>query len=103
MRANNASDLAPLAKEIDEHFKNSDYETRSMTESDALADGLSSLGNIRGIVFALCVVVVLTVLLIAANSTVMLVREQIERRGGDARARLRPRHRRRFVVRRMRR
>jgi putative ABC transport system permease protein len=77
VRANNAGDLAPLAKQIDEHFKNSDYETRSMTESDALASGLSSLGNIRGIVFALCVVVVLTVLLIAANSTVMLVREQI--------------------------
>jgi putative ABC transport system permease protein len=77
VRANSAADLAPLAKQIDEHFKNSDYETRSMTESDALASGLSSLGNIRGIVLALCVVVVLTVLLIAANSTVMLVREQI--------------------------
>ena len=76
VRADNASDLGPLAKQIDEHFKNSDYETRAMTESDALSSGLSSLGNIRGIVLALCVVVVLTVLLIAANSTVMLVREQ---------------------------
>src|SRR5260370_38870672 len=48
-----------------------------MSESDALSSGLSALGNIRGIVYALCVVVVLTVLLIAANSTVMLVGEQI--------------------------
>jgi putative ABC transport system permease protein len=77
VRADDAKALGALAKQIDEHFTNSDYETRSMTESDALASGLSSLGNIRGIVFALCVVVVLTVLLIAANSTVMLVREQI--------------------------
>jgi putative ABC transport system permease protein len=77
VRADDARDLGPLAKEIDERFKNSDYETRTMTESDALSSGLSALGNIRGIVFALCVVVVLTVLLIAANSTVMLVREQI--------------------------
>jgi len=77
VRADSSSDFVPLAKEIDEHFRNSDYETRTMTESDALSSGLSALGNIRGIVYALCVVVVLTVLLIAANSTVMLVREQI--------------------------
>ena len=77
VRADSANDLAPLAKEIDEHFANSDYETRSITESDALASGLSALGNIRGIVFALCAVVVLTVLLIAANSTAMMVRERI--------------------------
>lgn len=77
VRANSAADLEPLAKNIDEHFTNSDYETRTMTESDALASGLSALGNIRAIVFALCAVVVLTVLLIAANSTAMMVRERI--------------------------
>ncbi len=77
VRADSAADLQPLAKGIDEHFSNSDYETRTMTESDALASGLSALGNIRGIVFALCAVVVLTVLLIAANSTAMMVRERI--------------------------
>src|SRR5260370_37608938 len=69
--------LATHAKQIDEHFANSDAETRTMTESDALSSGLSAIGNIRAIVFALCLVVLLTVLLIAANSTVMMVREQI--------------------------
>ena len=77
VRANNVADLQPLTKNIDEHFTNSDYETRTLTESDALASGLSTIGNIRGIVFALCAVVVLTVLLIAANSTAMMVRERI--------------------------
>jgi putative ABC transport system permease protein len=77
VRANSTADLQPLAKSIDEHFTNSDYETRSMTESDAIASGLSAVGNIRGIVFALCAVVILTVLLIAANSTAMMVRERI--------------------------
>jgi putative ABC transport system permease protein len=77
VRADSTGDLQPLAKGIDEHFTNSDYETRTMTESDALASGLSALGNIRAIVFALCAVVVLTVLLIAANSTAMMVRERI--------------------------
>ncbi len=77
VRAGSAADLQPLAKNIDEHFTNSDYETRTLTESDAVASGLSALGNIRAIVFALCAVVVLTVLLIAANSTAMMVRERL--------------------------
>jgi len=66
-----------LAKEIDERFANSDAETRSETESDALSNGLSQLGNVRGIVFSLCAIVILTVMLIAANSTAMMVRERI--------------------------
>lgn len=77
VRATNNDTMATLAKQIDEHFANSDAETRTMTESDALSSGLSAIGNIRAIVFALCLVVLLTVLLIAANSTVMMVREQI--------------------------
>src|SRR6202140_2319044 len=77
VRATSNDTMATLAKQIDEHFANSDAETRSMTESDALSSGLSAIGNIRAIVFALCLVVLLTVLLIAANSTVMMVREQI--------------------------
>jgi putative ABC transport system permease protein len=77
VRAASADAMGPLAKQIDEHFANSDAETRSMTESDALSSGLSAIGNIRAIAFALCMVVLLTVLLIAANSTVMMVREQI--------------------------
>ena len=77
VRATSNDTLATLAKQIDEHFANSDAETRTMTESDALSSGLSAIGNIRAIVFALCLVVLLTVLLIAANSTVMMVREQI--------------------------
>jgi len=77
VRATSADAMGPLAKQIDEHFANSDAETRTMTESDALSSGLSAIGNIRAIVFALCLVVLLTILLIAANSTVMMVREQI--------------------------
>jgi len=77
VRATSNDTMATLAKQIDEHFANSDAETRTMTESDALSSGLSAIGNIRAIVLALCLVVLLTVLLIAANSTVMMVREQI--------------------------
>ena len=77
VRADSPDHLPMLAKEIDERFANSDAETRSETESDALSNGLSQLGNVRGIVFSLCAIVILTVMLIAANSTAMMVRERI--------------------------
>jgi len=77
VRADNSDHLPMLAKEIDERFANSDAETRSETESDALSTGLSQLGDVRGIVFSLCAIVILTVMLIAANSTAMMVRERI--------------------------
>jgi putative ABC transport system permease protein len=76
-RADRPEHLAALAKEIDEHFRNSSYETRSMTEKDALSNGLSAVGNIRAIVYSLCAVVILTVWLVAANSAAMTVRDRI--------------------------
>jgi putative ABC transport system permease protein len=77
VRADSSDHLAMLAREIDERFANSDAETRSESESDALSTGLSQLGDVRGIVFSLCAIVILTVMLIAANSTAMMVRERI--------------------------
>ncbi|HSU90812.1 MAG TPA: ABC transporter permease [Sporolactobacillaceae bacterium] len=77
VRVHGVENVDALIKEIDDNFRNSDYETRTLTESDALAGGLSALGDIRGIVLALCAIVILTVLIIAANSTAMMVRERI--------------------------
>ena len=77
VRVNSRADVDSLIKQIDENFRNSDYETRSLTESDALAGGLSAVGDIRAIVLSLCTIIVLTFLLIAANSTALMVRERM--------------------------
>lgn len=77
VRADSADNVAPLASEIDNNFRNSDYETRTVTESDALAAGLSELGSLRTIAYSLSAVVLLTVLLIAANSSAMMIRERL--------------------------
>lgn len=77
VRVDRSENLSALARLIDETFRNSDYETRTLTESDALAAGLSALGDLRGIVLSLCLVVILTMLLIAANSAAMMVRERV--------------------------
>jgi len=76
-RVADAGQIATLIKEIDNHFHNSDYETRTVTESDMIAGSLSAVGDIRGIVYSLCAVVILTMLLIAANSMAMTVRERL--------------------------
>ena len=77
VRVDSPDHLNSLARLIDETFRNSDYATRTLTESDALAAGLSALGDLRGIVLALCVLVILTMMLIAANSAAMMVRERV--------------------------
>jgi putative ABC transport system permease protein len=77
VRVDSAQHVDSLIRQIDETFRNSDYETRTLSESDALAAGLAAVGDIRGIIFSLCAVVIVTVLLIAANSTAMMVRERM--------------------------
>jgi putative ABC transport system permease protein len=76
VRTDRADHLSTLARQIDDRFTNSDYQTRTVTESDALASNLSAVGNIRAIIVALGVIVIVTVLLIAANSAAMTVRER---------------------------
>jgi putative ABC transport system permease protein len=77
IRVDSADETGPVARAIDERYRNSEAETRSQTESDTLANGLSNIGNIRAIIFSLVVVVLLTVLLISGNSTAMSLRDRI--------------------------
>jgi putative ABC transport system permease protein len=49
----------------------------TLTESDTLANYVSTIGDVRTIIYGLCLVVLLTVLLIAANSMAMVVRDRL--------------------------
>jgi len=77
LRVDTADNVASVARAIDEKFHNSDYETRTQTESDVLAQGLANIGNIRAIIYGLVAVVIVTLLLIAGNSMAMTVRDRI--------------------------
>jgi putative ABC transport system permease protein len=72
-----AEHIGMVIKEIDENFANSDDETLTATESDSIANALSFFGNIRAVIYSLCVIVLISVLLIAANSMAMNVRERL--------------------------
>lgn len=76
-RVDSAADLPSVIHAIDETFHNSDFETASMTESEAVSGLLSTVGNIRGIVTAISAVIALTIFLIAANAMSMMVRERL--------------------------
>jgi len=77
VKVDRVENMGLVANEIDENFHNSDAETETATESDTVANAVSAIGNIRTIIYSLCLVVMLTVLLIAANSMAMMVRDRI--------------------------
>lgn len=76
-RADSAEDTPRVIREIDETFHNSDFETATMTESEVVSGLMSTVGNIRGIVYGVFVAILLTVLLIAANAMSMMVRDRL--------------------------
>ena len=77
VRVDRAENLGAVADSVDESFHNAEFETDTLTESDTLANYVSAIGDVRSIIYALCLVVLMTVLLIAANSMTMLVRDRI--------------------------
>jgi len=69
--------MEQVIAEIDENFHNSEAETETTEESAALASVVTGIGDIKTIMYSLCIVVLVTVLLIAANSMAMMVRDRI--------------------------
>lgn len=76
VRVDRAENMGMVADQIDENFRNSDAETQTDTESNSVANVVTSLGNVRTIIYSLCVVVLATVLLVAGNSMAMMVRDR---------------------------
>jgi putative ABC transport system permease protein len=75
-KVDRAENMDQVIAEIDENFHNSDAETETTEESDALASAVTGIGDIKTIMYSLCIVVLVTVLLIAANSMAMMVRDR---------------------------
>ena len=76
-RVDTASHVPSVIHEIDRGFHNSDFETASMTESEAVSGLMSTVGDVREIVSAISAVIALTIFLIAANAMSMMVRERL--------------------------
>ena len=77
VKVDRAENMDQVTAEIDENFHNSEAETETTPESDALMSVVTGIGDIKTIMYSLCIVVLLTVLLIAANSMAMMVRDRV--------------------------
>ncbi len=77
VRVDHPENMDQVIGEIDENFHNSEAETETTQESDALASAVTGIGDIKTIMYSLSLVVLLTVLLIAANSMAMMVRDRV--------------------------
>ncbi|HYL58586.1 MAG TPA: FtsX-like permease family protein [Candidatus Acidoferrales bacterium] len=76
-RVKSAAEVPSVIREIDGATHNSDYETATMTESEAVSGLMSTVGDIRAIVRGVTFAIALTVFLIVGNSTAMTVRDRL--------------------------
>jgi putative ABC transport system permease protein len=68
--------LAVVSAAVDEEFADSDAPTKTETEQAFSASFVSMMGNVKGLVGNLTLIIALTVLLTAANTMAMAVRER---------------------------
>ena len=77
----NADSVTPVARRIDGMFHNATVQTKTETEKTFRLNFLSYVGNIKLFLFAVCASLAGTVLLVAANSITISVRERSQEIG----------------------
>jgi putative ABC transport system permease protein len=79
--ADSPASVTPIARAIDDMFRNSDTQTRTETEQNFQLSIISFLGNVKLFLLAVCAALTLTVLLVSANTMAMSVRERVSEVG----------------------
>lgn len=75
-------ELVPrVAEEIDQLFRNSSFPTKTETERAFLLSFVSMLGDVQFFITSIVSVVVFTILLVAANTMAMSIRERVREIG----------------------
>lgn len=76
LKVDSPENAAGVAAAIDKMTENSDAETLTETENQFLADFVSMMGNIKGLISAIGLCVGAVILMLAANTMAMAVRER---------------------------
>jgi putative ABC transport system permease protein len=76
VRIDSPSSAASVMEEIDNMFKNSAAPTKTETEAAFAASFISMLGNVKGLIGGVGLIVVFTITLIGANTMAMSARER---------------------------
>jgi putative ABC transport system permease protein len=77
LKIDNPEDAPRIAKAIDSMFSNSDFETKTETESAFAAGWVKQFGNIEFLILTIGAVVFFTLLLVTGNTMAISVRERI--------------------------
>ena len=76
-----ADQVDSVSKTVDDMYANSPYPTKSESEQAFALQFVSFLGNVKVFLMSICAAVTFTVLLVAANTMAMSVRERIREVG----------------------
>ena len=76
VRVRSPADAAPVAKAIDEMFRNAPMPTKTDTEKAFMLAFIGQIGNIKAFLLSIASAVVFTMLLVTGNSMAMSVRER---------------------------
>jgi putative ABC transport system permease protein len=77
LKIDNPDDAPRIAKAIDTMFSNSDFETKTETESAFAAGWVKQFGNIEFLILTIGAVVFFTLLLVTGNTMAISVRERV--------------------------
>jgi putative ABC transport system permease protein len=81
VRARSLADVEPIAKSIDDRFRNSTQQTKTETEKAFELSFLAFLGNVKAFLLVIFSAVTFTILLVSGNTMAMSVRERIREVG----------------------
>ena len=81
VRARTPRDVPRIAQAVDEQFRNSPQPTRTETEKAFMVSFIGMIGNIKLFLLSIAGAIMFTILLVAANTMAMSVRERIREIG----------------------
>ncbi len=70
------ADIAPTSRAIDDMFRNSPQPTKTESEKAFQLSFIAMLGNVKAFILSICAAVVFAILLVAANTMAMSIRER---------------------------
>ncbi len=81
IRARSAGEVAEIAQQVDALFRNSNAPTTTESEKAFVLNFFSMMGNVRLLVAGICSTVIFTIVLVAANTMAMSIRERVREIG----------------------
>ncbi len=81
IRARSADDVPLIAERVDALFKNSSEPTKTETEQAFILGFFTMLGNVQLLISGICLAILFAVVLVAANTMAMSIRERVREIG----------------------